>query len=106
MNRRLTTYGAGLFLINAIVYNLLFNGSEWMSDLWYVMNYIAIALLLWPSVDRNKVAYVAFVACCIRILYNVGLLLKIYTYDFRYANYGVLSLFILTLIFFEVRWRN
>ena len=88
--------GAIIFILNALIFNLVYQGQAWLNDLWYVTIYISVALFIGPK-NNSNILKMAFYLAILRAVYNIGILVGLYKYDLDEKGFGILTG--ITLIF-------
>lgn len=96
------TAGAIIFILNALIFNLVYDGQPWLQDLWFVTIYVSVALFIGPQ-SKNNVLKLAFYLAILRAVYNAGILFGLYKYDLDEKGFGILTGIILVFIITE-KW--
>ena len=95
--------GAIIFILNALIFNLVYNGEPWLQDLWFVTIYVSVALFIGRPQNKNNVLKLAYYLAILRAVYNVGILIGLYKYDLDEKGFGILTGIILVFIITE-KW--
>jgi hypothetical protein len=92
-----------LFVINSLLFNLFYNGQQWITDIWYISVYLCFALLFYEHRQKSNLLKLAFYLAILRAVYNVGILIGLYKYNLDEKGFGILTGIILVFIITE-KW--
>lgn len=98
VNKKYILLVSGMCLLWFIAYNYFYEGQEWMRDLWFVLFYFTITYLFSMFWKVHSLVRLNVFIWVLRFFYNLGILLNLWVYDNKYANYGVLAISLLVFI--------
>ena len=91
-----------IWIAYSIIMNISFDATQWMIDLWYVLNYLLIMALCFDKLNTVAISLIFWIAF-IRLIYNVGIAFKLYSDNPTVSNIGIVLVIVIVIFIYDVK---